>query len=140
MRDQNDISSDYCSLFFPFYLKETMWGLNLQVHLILDFSIKSNKTCTKMIPCTFSTTLRERFRMNVSTVTPATTLRGQLRQPFPADLNQRLGSFPIKSRAEILKYCGLLWCFSTWFFYFIFIFFKIIFFDFIFLILTWLRI
>jgi len=69
---------------------------------MLDFSIKSNKTCTKRIPCSSSTTPCERFRMKDSTSTSATTWRGQLRD---ATLNQRLGSFPAKSRAEILPRC-----------------------------------
>ena len=79
---------------------------------MLDFTIKSNKTCTKQIPCSSFTIPCERFRMNESTATPATawevnssSLFLQIWQLREDTLNQRLGSFPTKSSAEILPRC-----------------------------------
>jgi len=79
---------------------------------MLDFTIKSNKTCTKRIPCNSFTIPCERFRMNESTATPATawevnsgSLFLQIWQLREDTLNQRLGSFPTKSSAEILPRC-----------------------------------
>jgi hypothetical protein len=72
-RGPDDASSGHCSLSSPFYPKETTWEPYLQVHLMLDFSVKRNKSCMKRIPSSFSTTPCERFTMNDSTATPTTT-------------------------------------------------------------------
>jgi len=67
---------------FFFHMKKTALEPYLQVHLLLDFSIKSNTTCTKRIPYSSSTTPCERCRMNDNTASPGTAWRGQCRQPF----------------------------------------------------------
>jgi len=94
---------------FFFYPKEAACVPTFQVRLMLDFTIKSNKTCMKRIPCNSFTIPCEHFRMNESTATPWEVNSGslflQIWQLREDTLNQRLGSFPIKSRAEILPQC-----------------------------------
>ena len=44
-----------------------------QIHLMLHFSIKSNKTCTQMIPCSFFTSPTEHFSLNGNETTSVPT-------------------------------------------------------------------
>jgi hypothetical protein len=71
--EADDAPSGYCSLSSLFYPKETIWVPTFQVHFMLHFSIKSNKTCTQMVTCNFSTTSCEQLRMDDNETVPAPT-------------------------------------------------------------------